>query len=351
MAFSDLEVIKILFLATLSFVVAIVWTPLLTHFLYKYRMGKSIRDVSANTPVFSKLHQHKEGTPVMGGLLVWVTTAVLAIIFFYLAKIFDLEIFKVFNFLTRSETLLPLGALVAASLVGLIDDFLNVKKIGPRGGGLRMSHKLLIYAAIAGFGAWWFFSKLEWDTIWVPLVGNFEIGWWYIPIFIFIVTAVSHSVNITDGLDGLAGGTLMAAFFAFGTIAFMQGKYNLAALCAVIGGALLAFLWFNINPARFFMGDTGAMGLGVTLGVIAFLTNTALLLPVIGLIFVIESASVILQTLSKKIRKKKIFQSSPIHHHFEAVGWPETKIVMRFWVIAGVAAVLGVVVYLIAWPG
>jgi len=348
--FGDFEIIKILFLATLSFVIAVAWTPLLTHFLYKYKMGKSIRDASANTPVFSKLHQHKAGTPVMGGVLVWVTTFVLAIIFFYLAKLFNVEIFDKLNFLTRAETLLPLGALVVAALIGLVDDYLNVKKIGPRGGGLRMKHRLVLYTIIAAFVSWWFVFKLDFDMLWIPFYGNVFIGWWYIPIIIFVVVATSFSVNEIDGLDGLAGGTLMSAFLAFGAIAFIQGSYNLAAFCGVILGGLLAFLWFNITPARFFMGDTGAMSLGVVLAIIALLTNTSLLLPVVGLLFVIESLSVIIQVTSKKIRKKKVFISAPIHHHLEASGWSESKIVMRFWVISGVTAGLGIMIYLVAWP-
>jgi phospho-N-acetylmuramoyl-pentapeptide-transferase len=144
-------------------------------------------------------------------------------------------------------------------------------------------------------------------------------------------------------LDGLAGGVMMVAFGAYGTIAFIQGNFNMAAFCGVILGALLAFLWFNIYPARFFMGDTGSMSLGVTLGVIAMLTNQFLLLPLIGFVLVVESLSTIIQVLSKKIRGKKIFLSSPIHHHFEAKGWPETKVTMRFWILSAVMAVLGII--------
>jgi phospho-N-acetylmuramoyl-pentapeptide-transferase len=174
-----------------------------------------------------------------------------------------------------------------------------------------------------------------------------EISWWYIPVFIFIIVATSFSVNETDGLDGLAGGTLMIAFIAYGIISFALGRYELAAFCGVIIGALLAFLWFNIPPARFYMGDTGAMSLGVTLGVIAMLTNSALLLPFIGFIFLIESLSVIIQTISKRCRHKKVFISSPIHHHYQAIGWPESKVVMRFWVIAALGAVLGLIIFFV----
>lgn len=341
----DFLVIKIFFLTFLAFVVAIGWTPLLTHFLYKYRLGKQIR-TSDKAPIFSSLHAKKSGTPVMGGLLIWVTVLVLAIVFYYLGQLFDGEFSKL-NFLSRSQTWLPLGALVATALVGLVDDYLNVRKIGPYGGGLSIRHRLVIYTLIALVVAWWFYFKLEWDFVRLPFVATFNIGWWYIPVVIFVVIATAFSVNETDGLDGLAGGTLLFAFMSFGAIAFVQGRYDLAAFCGVIVGGLFAFLWFNITPARFFMGDTGAMSLGVTLAIIALLTNSILILPIIGFLFVIESLSVIIQVISKKLRQgKKVFLSAPIHHHFEAKGWPEAKVVMRFWVIGAMMAVIGLVVFL-----
>ena len=338
-------IVKIFTLTAASFVVTILWTPALTHFLYKYKLGKQIRD-AAETPVYSRLHAKKSGTPTMGGVLIWGTTLGMAVILAALAAWVD-GFWNKFSFLTRRETLLPLGALVASALVGLADDYYNVRRLGAHGGGLRVRHRLFIYTAIAAVGAWWFFYKLDWDLIRLPFVGDFNLGWWFIPLSIAIMVATSFSVNETDGLDGLAGGTLLTSFGAYGAIAFSQGRFDLAAFCGVIIGALLAFLWFNIPPARFFMGDTGAMSLGVTLGIVALLTNSLLLLPVIGLIFVIESLSVLIQTASKKLRGKKIFISTPIHHHFEAIGWPESKIVMRFWVISGVSAVVGVILSLL----
>lgn len=332
-----LAIIKILVLTTLSFLVAMAWTPAFAHVVYRLKLGKQIRD-AASAPIMAKLHAKKAGTPTMGGVIVWGTVLMLAVLFSF---------YKPLDFITRSETLLPLGALVASALVGLVDDYFNVRKIGPHGGGLRMRHRLLIYTAIAVVGAWWFFFKLDWDLLHVPLVGDFLLGWWYIPIFLFIIVATSFSVNQTDGLDGLAGGTLLTSFGAYGAIAFLQGRYDLAAFCAVIIGALLAFLWFNINPARFFMGDTGSMSLGVTLGIVAMLTNAALLLPIIGFVFVIESLSSIIQITSKKLFKRKVFLSSPIHHHLEAIGWSEPKIVMRFWVISVVSAGLGLIIALL----
>ncbi|MFH1597645.1 MAG: phospho-N-acetylmuramoyl-pentapeptide-transferase [Patescibacteria group bacterium] len=339
----DFGIIKIFLMTALSFVLAISWTPLLSHFLYKYKMGKTIRDIKS-APIFSKLHRKKSGTPTMGGMLIWVTTLLLAALFWILARATDVELFDKLNFLTRPQTLLPLGALVVSAIIGLVDDYFNTRKIGDNGGGMKMKIRIMLYTAIAIGGAYWFFYKLDWDLIHVPFVGNFEIGFWYIPIFIFIIVATSFSVNESDGLDGLAGGVLLICFGAFGIIAFAQGKTDLATFCGVISGALLAFLWFNIPPARFFMGDTGSMGLGVTLGIVAMLTNYALLLPIIGLVLVLESSSVIIQSASKKFRKKKVFLSTPIHHHYEAIGWPESKIVMRFWVITGVMAMIGLVI-------
>jgi phospho-N-acetylmuramoyl-pentapeptide-transferase len=172
-----------------------------------------------------------------------------------------------------------------------------------------------------------------------------EIHWWYIPTFIFVLVATSFSVNETDGLDGLAGGTLLIAFASYAIISFVMGRYDLTVFCAVIIGALLAFLWFNIPPARFYMGDTGSMSLGITLGIIAMLTNNVFILPFIGFIFVVESVSVIIQILSRKIRHKKVFLSAPIHHHFQAKGWSESKIVMRFWLISGIMAVIGLMIF------
>jgi phospho-N-acetylmuramoyl-pentapeptide-transferase len=340
-------IIKVLLFTTLAFVFAMVWTPLLTHFLYKYKMGKTIR-ANGSTPIFSRLHAHKAGTPTMGGILIWLTVLVFAVVFYYLAKLMPGGVFPEINFLSRSETLLPLGALVATALVGLLDDWLDVRGRGVfGGGGLTIKHRLLIYAIIASAGAWWFFFKLNWTVLHIPFLGSFEIGWWYIPFFIFIIVGTAFSVNEIDGLDGLAGGTLLIAFGAYGVIAFALGKYDLATFCGVIIGALLAFLWFNITPARFYMGDTGAMSLGITLGIIALLSNYPLLLPIIGFLFVVESLSVILQVASKKIRGKKIFLSAPIHHHFQAVGWSESKIVMRFWVIAGVTGAVGLILFLL----
>lgn len=341
-----IDVVRIVGIATITFVTAFALTPLLTHYLFKYRFGKNIRN-EGSTPIYSALHAAKAGTPVGGGIIVWGSVLLLALVFSLWDVLFPSALSRQLNFLTRAQTLLPLGALVASALVGFVDDYFNVRQIGPKGGGLKVYHRLWLYTIVAAFGAWWFFFKLEWSIIHIPAIGDLEIGWWYVPLFMFVIVATAFSVNEADGLDGLAGGILLFCFTAYTALAFALGRFELAMFCAAISGGLLAFLWFNVYPARFFMGDTGAMSLGTTLGVIAMLTNSALVLPIIAFPLVLESVSVILQVLSKKLRGKKIFLSAPIHHHFEAMGWPETKVTMRFWILAAVSASLGLVVGLL----
>jgi len=344
---TEFYLIKILFFSALAFIFALAATPLLTRYLYKYKLGKKIRN-DGTTPIFSGLHAQKDGTPTMGGILIWGPVLIFILAFSILSNLFSGGIWQYLNFLSRSETLLPLGALIITALIGLFDDYLDVRGKGVAGGGgLKMRHRLLIYLIIAIGGALWFYYKLDWTVFHVPFLGNFEIGAWYIPIFIFIIVATSFSVNEADGLDGLAGGTLLVAFLAYCVIAFSLGRYELATFCGVIIGALGAFLWFNIPPARFYMGDTGAMSLGVTLGIIAMLTNSSLLLIFIGSVFLIESLSVIIQIISKKTRGKKVFLSTPIHHHYQAIGWPEAKVVMRFWVVSAIGAMIGLMIFLL----
>ena len=338
-----IEVSRVFAILAISFAAAMALTPLLTHFLYKYKIGKQIRD-DGSSPIFSALHKKKAGTPTMGGLLIWIVVAVLAILFWLLSGFFDNSIFNSLNFLNRPQTFLPLGILVLAGLVGALDDIMGVFKIGPKGGGLGIKERILLFTFVAAVGALWFYFKLDWDMIHIPAIGDFFIGIWYIPLFILVIVATSFSLNETDGLDGLAGGVILPAFGVFGAIAFAQGKVELAMFCAAIIGTLLAFLWFNVHPARFYMGDTGSMALGVTVGVVAMLTNSFLILPFVCFILVIESLSVIIQLASKKFRHKKVFRSAPIHHHFEALGWPECKVTMRFWIIAWVMAAIGLVI-------
>ncbi len=335
---------KIFTLTSLAFIAALATTPILLKFLNRNKLGKQIR-ADGSTPNFSKMHQHKAGTPTMGGILVWGTLLAIMLVFWFLDRVLNIAYFKNFDFYSRKETLLPLGALLGASVVGAIDDWLDVRQLGHKGRGLRFRFKLMLYTAVATIGAWWFYFKLEFSAVHVPFVGGVHLGVWFIPFFILAVVATSFAVNETDGLDGLAAGSLMIAFFAYGLIAFLQGKNDLASFIGVICGALLAFLWFNVPPARFFMGDTGSMGLGVLLAIVAFLTNSVFLLVLIGFVFLAEALSYLLQLFWRKAFEKKLFLSAPLHHHLEAIGWPEAKVTMRFWIIASVTAIIGVIVY------
>jgi len=346
-----INVIKIFVLGAVSFILAFWLTPILTHFLYKYKLWrKEVREKSIDgkeLPFFKKFHAQDEiRIPRFGGLLIWATTLILAFFFFLLSKT-NIWWLQKLNFLSRSQTWLSLFALVSASLVGFVDDVLQITGRGKYiGGGLKLRYRLILVALIGLIGGWWFYFKLGNTTLHIPGNGDFLIGAWYIPFFI-LVTMATYSGGVIDGLDGLAGGAFAVIFAAFGGIALFQNQIDLAAFCVVVAGAILAFLWFNIPPARFYMGETGILGLCCALTVVAFLTDSVLVLPIIGFLLVIESGSVILQLLSRRIRHKKLFLASPIHHHFEAKGWPSYKITMRFWVVGIVAAIIGVAIRLL----
>lgn len=329
----------------LSFTLAMALAPWFIGQLRKYKIGKNIREVASDgkaAALFNKLHAKKAGTPTMGGILIWgVTLAVVGLSRFasYLG-FFD------HSLLNRKETYLPLFTLLTVGILGAVDDWFNIKSWG-KSKGINMRPKTILLTIFAILGSLWFYYKLGYNQIHIPGVGDFAIGLWYIPLFIFIINAAANSVNFTDGLDGLAGGLIIIAFGAYGVLAYFQGLLILSALCGVIVGACLAFLWFNIPPARFYMGDTGSFALGATLGVMAMMTDTVLILPFLAFIPVIETLSVIIQLTSKKLFKKKVFHIAPIHHHFEHIGWPESQVVMRFWIVGGLVATVGLILGLV----
>jgi len=314
-----------------SFVLAMLLTPIYTYLAYRYKFWKRQRTESTTgeaLTVFAKLHANKfrRNIPTMAGVIFVLSISIITL---------------VFN-LDRGQTWLPLAAILGGAGVGLLDDVINLKGLGGGVAGLRSNIKFALITAIGVILGWFFYAKLGIDVVHVPFMGDLALGWLIIPLFAFAVVATGNAVNITDGLDGLAGGLAASAFGAFGIIALLQGQFILAGFCVTVVGALLSYIWFNIFPARFFMGDVGSFALGTSLGVVSMLTNTFFLLPIIAIVFVIEAGSSSIQILSKKIRKKKIFLSAPLHHHLEASGWPETKVTMRFWVIGNVAAFLGV---------
>ncbi len=358
--------IKVFFIGFTSFLLAFSLTPTLTHFLYKHRLWKNKAKEKAidgkEAKYFKKFHQKKETkTPRLGGLLIWVSVGFLTLFFYVLSLVFDSFWAEKLNYLSRDQTWLPLFTLVAASLVGLMDDLLQILDFSKirlikngiwgkiknyLGGGLGLRYRILLVSLLGVIGAYWFYFQLGQQSIFIPLFGELSLGILYIPFFMIVMIAV-YSGGVIDGLDGLSGGTFASIFTAYTAIALFQGQINLAAFCLAIVGSILAFLWFNIPPARFYMGETGIIGLTATLTVVAFLTNAVVVLPIIAILLVITSGSVIIQLLSKKIRKKKVLLSAPLHHHFEAKGWPHYKVTMRYWVIGVVAAILGVVIHLL----
>ncbi len=345
--FTVVNVLRIFIVATISFFIALLITPLWMKVIHKYNFAKKQITREDVAPIFSELHKKKQGTPTTGGVVIWGTVLIVIFVFWLLSQFPPLDFLAKLNFLSRAQTLLPLGAFIVSAALGLFDDLWIIRGKGEKGRGLRMRDRIFMYILIGLGGAWWFYYKLGWDFTNIPFLGDVTIGPWYILFFTFVILASAFSANETDGLDGLLGGVALTIFAALGVIAFVQERMDLVVFIAAIIGSLVAFLWYNIYPAKFFMGDTGAMALGVLIGVIAMFLNVPLLLPIIGIIFVIESGSVLLQLWSKKFRGRKIFLSTPIHHHFEALGWPEMQVTMRFWVISAVGAILGLIIFLV----
>jgi len=329
------ELVKLFALAVGAFSLAMLLTPVYTYAAYRYRFWKKPRTTSTTgeaLKVFSKLHEvkHRRNIPTMAGLIAVIVVSVVTLLL---------------N-LDREQTWLPLAALIGGAAVGLIDDIINIRGDGTGVSGLRSSVKFLMITAVAALGAWFFYSKLGYTDVMVPFVGQVEFGWLIVPLFILAIVSTSNAVNISDGLDGLAGGLLANAYGIFAVIALLQGNFGIAGFCFTIMGALFSYIWFNIHPARFFMGDVGSFALGTALGVVAMLTDTIFLLPIIGFVFVLEAGSSLVQIISKKFFGRKIFLSAPIHHHLEAMGWPETKVTMRFWVIGQIVGFVGLLLAL-----
>jgi len=331
------NIVTIFLLALGSFGLSMALTPIYTFFAYKYKLWKVSRSVDVTgsaTPVLDKLRalKPKRNVPLMAGLIFVVVITILTVAFNW----------------SRSQTWLPVAALIGGGAVGLLDDIINVRGLGGGYKGLRPLFKFSMIVAVGLIGAWFFYYKLGYNSIHLPFPPyDLNIGWWMIPLFAFVVVATGNAVNITDGLDGLAGGLSAMAFGFFGVIALLQGNIGIAGFCFTVVGAVLSYTWFNINPARFQMGDVGSFSLGTSLGVVAMLTNTLFLLPIIAFVFAGDTATSLLQIMSKKLFHRKIFLSAPIHHHLRAIGWPDTKVTMRFWLIGQVCGAVGLVIALI----
>ncbi|MES2213271.1 MAG: hypothetical protein V4473_00345 [Patescibacteria group bacterium] len=350
-----INVLKVVIPSVLTFFIGIGITPFFTHYFFKYKMWKKNPRTEAGditTPDFAKVHNTagELSTPRVGGVIIWVSVILTVTVIYLVSLVFPTDLMTKLNFFSRSQTLIPLGALILASLIGLIDDILQIIGKGSYARDSIVYRRVKIAAiSVIGFGiAYWFYFKLAMTTIHVPFWYSIDLGWMFIPFFIIIMISV-FSTSVIDGIDGLSGGVMATIFTAYSVIAFVHNQIDISAFCAVIAGGTLAFLWFNVPPARFYMGETGILGLTVTLSVIAFLTDTVFVLPIIAFPLVITSLSVVIQMISyKRFNKHRVFRVAPLHHHFEAIGWSREKVVMRYWIVSVVFAIIGVIIALVS---
>lgn len=335
-AISSHNLIRILLLGFFSFAFSMLITPVYTTVAYRRKWWKKQREDAwsgGKATVYQQLHaaKHRRDIPTMAGLI-FISAAALTTLLFNL---------------NRGQTWLPLAGMLGAGAIGLMDDVMNIDSNGGGVAGMTARLKFLLYSLVGLIGGWWFYDKLGVHAIYLPWLHQWHIGVLVIVLFWFVMVATANSVNISDGLDGLAGGLLASSFAAYAIICVVEHKFALAGFCLSLIGALLSYTWFNVYPARFFMGDVGSFALGTALGIIAMQTDTIYVLPIIGGVYAMETLSVIINRTSRKLRHgKKVFLSSPIHHHFEALGWPETKVTMRFWILGQAASVLGLIAFL-----
>lgn len=341
--------------AIITFVIGILITPLVTHFLYKYKVWKKSGGKTALggrvAEVFNELKgQHETKTPRMGGIVIWASVLLTLGLLVLLARLFPQSYLAELDFLSRSQTLIPTISLVVGAAIGLLNDFYDVTHVGK---GLRLRTRLLAIIALAGGLGWWFYTKLGVAAIGIPFAGELELGILIIPLFILLTMAL-YASGVIDGIDGLSGGVFASVFSAYAGIALIQMQYDIAAFCAAVVGGILAFVWYNIPPARFWMTETGSMALTLSLATVVFMTdslgegNGVLLLPIVGLPLVATVFSNILQVGYRRMTGEKLFRIAPLHHHFEAIGWPSYKVTMRYWVVSIICALLGVAIAAIA---
>ncbi len=348
-----LNLIKIFLPMMTALLIGLFITPFATHFFYKYKMWRKYsRGDTVGTLDFKKIHNSEEElkTPRVGGIIIWVSILFSVLIFYFISIFFPSDNTEKINFLSRNQTLIPLLVLIFGSLLGLTDDLIQIYgkgKIAHDDKSWRKWKAFLVFLISFLIGLW-FYYKLGMVSIHIPFNGDLYLGILIIPFFI-IVSLATFSGGIIDGLDGLSGGVLASIFSAYSVIAFMNNQIDIAAFSAVVTGAILAFLWFNIPPARFYMGETGIIGLTITLATLAFLTDTVLILPIVAMPLVVTSLSVIIQMISKKMRNgKKVFKISPLHHHFEALGWSPYKVVMRYWIFSISFSIIGIILTVIS---
>jgi len=350
----ELPILKVLIAASLAFWSGIFLTPLLTHYLYTYKVWKKTagKTTLAGTEAteFNRLKGADEvKTPRMGGIVIWGSVLVSIGILAVWEIIWPDRILGSLQFVSREQTWIPLAALLVGAFIGFINDYYDVVHGGK---GLRLSIRLSIITVLASGIGWWFYEKLDITAIAVPFADPLYLGSGII-VFFVLLSLMLYASGVIDGIDGLSGGVFVSVFLAYAMIAFMQSQYDIAAFCAAVAGGTLAFLWYNIPPARFWMTETGSMALTLALAVVVFMTDTlggghgVSLLPIIGLPLIATVGSVVLQVSYRKYTGQKLLRIAPLHHHFEAIGWPSTKVTMRYWVLSIVCAFLGITLSLL----
>lgn len=349
-------VLKIVLPSLLAFITGLIITPFLTTWMYKKRMWKKYSRQDTKTQphemsvAFSELHNEEKEirTPRLGGLIIWTSIVVVGLLFYILATILPGGFFMKIDFLSRNQTLLPFIAVIFGASFGLLEDLIEIRtKITSRfAQGLPDKYLIAIVSAFGLFFGLWFFTKLDISSVFVPFLGSVELGWLFIPFFI-LVTLATFSSRVIDGIDGLAGGVMAIVFACFGVVALVQNQIDIATFCFVVTGSILSFLWFNVPPARFYMGETGMLSLVLSLTVITFLLDKVLLLLVIGFPLSMTAFSSAVQIFSKKYFNRKVFKVAPIHHHFQSLGWSNEKVVMRYWIFSVMMGVLGIILAII----
>lgn len=347
----DTQIISVLAPAIIAFCIGIGVTPLVTHFLYKYKVWKKHGGKTTITGMVAEEFNRLKGegetkTPRMGGIVIWASVVLTVGVLALLGSLFPDSAVSTLDFFSRSQTWIPLSTLLLGAGFGLLNDYYDVTHAGK---GVTLRVRIILISLLAGVIGWWFYSKLGVTTVNLPFTDPLLLGWLIIPFFIILTNAL-YASGVIDGIDGLSGGVFGSVFISYAGIAYLQSQYDLAAFAATVAGAILAFLWFNIPPARFWMTETGSMALTLTLSVVVFMTDALgggygiSLLFIAGLPLVATVGSNVLQVGYRKATGKKLFRIAPIHHHFEAIGWPSAKVTMRYWIISIICAILAMVI-------
>jgi len=357
--YETIFVFKILIPALIAFGAGIAITPVMTHYFFKYRLWKRSSRVSTDNTLgkfeidegMKQIHNEEETrTPRVGGIIVWLSVVLAACVTWIISLFHFGGGFETLDltFISRNQTLIPFASLLVGAIIGLTDDFLqifgNKKQLIT---GIPRRVRIALITLLGAIEGYWFFEKLGYHSLDIPFTTvNIELGVFFIAFYAIVLLGLFSS-SVIDGIDGLAGGVLSVIFSIYGVIGILQEQFDIATFCFVVTGALLAFLWFNIPPARFYLGETGILALTLSLSVIIFLTNTVFEFLIIGFPLVITAFSSLIQIIWRRAFGKKVFRVAPLHHHFEALGWTRAKITMRYWVFSVMCGTLGLIIVIV----